>query len=153
MLSILVFVSASLWFWFQAPEQVPSHFDAGEQTDEWSSKGEAMVWLVPLGVGIPVVFSIRWIYEKLPMSLINIPHKEYWVQRGDRDYLLDCLVEFMRITGGACALLFTLSIAQTLDVGLRKSWPDVLLFLPTAAFLVLVAIAMWNLFRQLKPRG
>lgn len=112
-----------------------------------------MTWLVPLGVGLPTVLSIRQIYERLPIGLVNIPHKDYWLQRGERDYLFDCLTEFMRITAGACALLFALSLAQTFNVGSGKPWPDALLFLPTIAFLVVVAVAMWNLLRQLSPRN
>lgn len=150
-LSILLFIGFAVWSWISAPDQVPSHFGANGQPDDWSSKGEVMAWLVPLGVGIPAVCSIRQIYEKLPIGLINAPHKDYWLQRGERDYLFDCLMEFMRITAGICALLFALSLAQTLDFGIGRSWPDVLLFFPTIAFLVVVAIAMWNLLRQLAP--
>ncbi|HCG54908.1 MAG TPA: DUF1648 domain-containing protein [Brevibacterium sp.] len=150
-LSILVLIGFAVWAWFNAPDQVPSHFGANGQPDGWSSKSEVMAWLVPLGVGIPALLSIRQIYEKLPLGLVNIPHKEYWLQRGERDYLFDCLMEFMRITAGACALLFTVSLAQTLDVGMGRSWPEALLILPTGVFLVITAIAMWNLLRQLKP--
>ncbi|MCF2573742.1 DUF1648 domain-containing protein [Brevibacterium sp. UCMA 11754] len=149
--SLLVLIGVAFWFWFNAPDQVPSHFGANGQPDDWSPKSEVFGWLVPLGVGIPVVLSIRWIFEKLPIGLVNIPHKEYWLQRGERVYLFDCLMEFMRITAGACALLFALSLAQTLSVGIGRSWPDALLVLPTGVFLAIVAIAMWNLFRRLKP--
>ncbi|WP_193096443.1 DUF1648 domain-containing protein [Brevibacterium sp. FME17] len=152
-LSILVFVGFAVWLWFNAPDQAPSHSGANGQPDDWSQKGEVMAWLVPLGVGIPALLSIRQIYEKLPIGLVNVPHKDYWLKRGERDYLFDCLMEFMRITAGACALLFTLSLAQTLKVGISRSWPEALLFLPTGVFLVVVAIAMWNLLRQLKPDG
>lgn len=153
MLSILVLIGSAIWFWTSAPDRVPSHFGANAQPDDWASKAEAMAWLVPLGVVLSVVLSIRQIFERLPISLVNIPHKDYWLQRGERDYLFDCLMEFMRITAGACALLFTLSLTQTLDFGIGRSWPDALLFVPTIAFLVVVAIAMWNLLRQLKPDG
>ncbi|WP_240513624.1 DUF1648 domain-containing protein [Brevibacterium aurantiacum] len=149
--SLAVFIFTAFWVWFNAPDQVPSHFGANGQPDDWASKGEVFAWLVPLGVGLSVLLSIRSIFEKMPLSLVNIPHKEYWIQRGERVYLFDCLMEFMRITAGACALLFALSLVQTLSVGLGRSWPESLVFLPTGIFLAIVAIALWNLFRRLKP--
>lgn len=152
MLSILVFVGASVWFWLQAPDPVPSHFGANGQPDDWSSKGENLAILVPLGIGFPLVLSIRWIWEKLPSSVVNIPSKEYWLQRGQRDYLYDCLMEFLRITAGGLALVFTTILVEMEQVGLGKSVPGVLTFAPTAAFLVIIGIALWNLFRLLKPR-
>lgn len=152
-LSILVFVGASIWFWFQAPDPVPSHFGADGQPDDWSSKGENLAILGPLGIGIPLAFSIRWIWEKLPTAVVNIPHKEYWLQRGQRDYFYDCLMEFLRITAGGLALLFTAVLVQMEQVGQGKSIPEGLTFLPTAAFLVIMGIALWNLLRQLKPQG
>lgn len=152
MLSILVLISVAVWFWFAAPAQVPSHFGASGQPDDWSSKGETLAILVPLGVGISILFSIRWIYEKLPIEVINIPHKEYWFQRGERDYLFDCLMEFMRITAGALALLFAMLLAVSLAVALGVSLPNGLTFLLPVAFFIITGAAMWNLLRQLKPR-
>ncbi|GAA1850188.1 DUF1648 domain-containing protein [Brevibacterium marinum] len=151
-LSILVLIGIALWFWFRAPNQVPSHFGADGQPDDWSSKGETLAILVPLGVGIAVLFSIRWIWEKLPMRFLNIPHKEYWLQHGQRGYLFDCLMEFMRITAGALALLFAMILVGSLSESLGTSQPDGLMLLLTPAFLVIVALAMWNLYHQLKPR-
>lgn len=152
MLSILVLLSVAGWFWFQAPDQVPSHFGASGQPDDWSSKTESLAILVPLGVGISVLFSIRWIWEKLPIGLVNIPHKEYWLHHGQRDYLFDCLMEFMRITAGALALLFAMILVASLSVALGASLPDALMLLLPVAFIIVTGVAMWNLFRQLKPR-
>lgn len=83
------------------------------------------------------------------MSLVNVPHKDYWLERGERDYLFDCLMEFLRITAGATALLLTSSLAMTLRVG--ATMPEALTFVPTLVFLAIVGAALWLLYRQLKP--
>ncbi|MCF2587338.1 DUF1648 domain-containing protein [Brevibacterium sp. UCMA 11752] len=38
--SLLVLIGVAFWFWFNAPDQVPSHFGANSQPDDWSPKGE-----------------------------------------------------------------------------------------------------------------
>lgn len=151
MLSILVFISSAVWLWTQAPDQVPSHFNARGQPDDWDSKASTLAVLVPIGIGLPLLLSIRWIWEKVPMSLVNIPHKDYWLERGERDHLFDCLMEFLRITAGALALLLTSALVMILRVGEERPTPEALTFVPTLVFLVIVGVGLWRLYRQLKP--
>ena len=150
-LSILVFIGTSIWFWTQAPDTVANHFDASGQPDDWSSKAGTMVVLVPLGIGIPLIFSIRWIWEKLPTAIINIPNKDYWLERGEHTYLYDCLMQFMRVLGGSVALLFTTILVMILREGRGASMPTGMSFVPTAVFLVIAALALWRIVQQLKP--
>lgn len=147
-LSILVFIGSAIWFWVQAPETVASHFDASGQPDDWSSKASTLGWLVPIGVGIPVLFSIRWIWEKLPASIVNIPFKDYWLNNGERAYLYDCLMQFMRFTGGALALLLTSVLVMVMREGREATG---MTFLPTGVFLIITAAALINLVRRLRP--
>ena len=150
-LSILVFISTAVWFWIQSPDTVASHFDSSGQPDDWSSKAGTLGWLVPIGVGIPVLFSIRWIWEKLPISLINIPFKDYWLERGERTYLFDCVMEFMHIIGGTTALLLTSALVMIMREGRGATMPTGMTFLPTGVFLIITAAALINLVRRLRP--
>lgn len=150
-LSILVFIGTAVWFWIQSPDTVASHFDSSGQPDDWSSKAGTLGWLVPIGVGIPVLFSIRWIWEKLPISLINIPFKDYWLERGERTYLFDCVMEFMRIIGGTTALLLTSALVMIMREGRGATMPTGMTFLPTVVFLIITAAALINLVRRLRP--
>ena len=152
-LSTLVLVGAAVWFWIAAPDQVPSHFDASGQADDWSSKVETLAILVPLGVGISILFSIRWIWEKLPAAIINIPNKDYWLEHGETTYLYDCLMQFLRIVGGSIALLFTTILLMILCEGRGASMPTGLTYVPTVIFLVITGLATWRIIQQLKPRG
>ncbi|MCI4011138.1 DUF1648 domain-containing protein [Brevibacterium sp. ZH18] len=149
--SILVFIGASIWFWTQAPETVASHFDASGQPDDWSSKAGMMAVLVPLGIGFPLIFSIRWIWEKLPTAIINFPNKDYWLERGEHAYLYDCLMQFLRTLGGSLALLFTTILVMILREGRGASMPTGMSFVPTVFFLVIAGLATWRTYRQLKP--
>lgn len=150
-LSILVFIGASIWFWTLAPDNVASHFDASGLPDEWSSKAGTMAVLMPIGIGIPLMFSIRWIWEKLPTAMINIPNKDHWLERGERTYLYNCLMQFLRIMGGSVALLFTTVIVMILREGRGASMPTSMTFVPTVVFLVISGLSLWRIYRQLKP--
>ena len=150
-LSILVFLGTALWFWIQAPDHVASHFDAAGQPDGWSSKTETLGVLVPIGIAITLAFTTRWIWEKLPTSIINIPNKHYWIEHGETSYLYDCLMQFMRIMGGSVALLFTTILVMILREGRGASMPTGMTFIPTAVFLLIAAAATWRFWRQLKP--
>ncbi|TGD10705.1 DUF1648 domain-containing protein [Brevibacterium sp. S111] len=149
--SVLVFIGFAVWFWVQAPDTVASHFDSSGQPDDWSSKAGTLGWLVPIGVGLPLLFSSRWIWEKLPSSIINIPFKDYWLNSGEHTYLYDCLMQFMRITGGALALLLTSVLVMIMREGRGATMPTGMTFIPTGVFLIITAAALINLVRRLSP--
>ena len=150
-LSILVFLGFSVWFWVEAPENVATHFDSSGQPDGWSSKA-GLLWLfVPLGVGLPVLMSIRPLFEKLPVSLINAPHKEYWLERGEKDYLFDCLMEVLRIVAGLSALLFASVLVIVMQDARTATVPDWMTLVPTAVVLIATGLAVWRSHRRLTP--
>lgn len=150
--SMLVFTGAAVWFWIVAPEPVPSHFDAAGRADDWSSRAGTLGILLPLGLGISTAFSIRWIWERVPAAFLNIPHRDYWLEAGNRDYLFDCLMEFMRITAGCMSLLFAWLLLHMMFTGLGMQLPGATMWVATLAFLVCVGLATWNLVRRLTPR-
>lgn len=150
--AIAVLAVTVLWFWIQAPDQVPSHFDVAGRPDEWSSKSETLGILAPIGIGIPVLFSIRWIWESLPTSIVNIPNKDHWLELGEVGYLYDCLMQFMRTIGGTMALLFTAILITMFQVGQGAESSVIATLVPVAVFLVVSAAALWILVRQLDPR-
>ncbi|AZT92746.1 DUF1648 domain-containing protein [Brevibacterium aurantiacum] len=150
--AIAVLAVTAVWFWIQAPDVVPSHFDVTGRPDEWSSKSEILGILVPIGIGIPVLFSIRWIWESLPTSIVNIPNKDHWLELGEDTYLYDCLMQFMRTLGGAIALLFTAILVIMFKVGQGAESSVIVTLVPVAGFLVVSAAALWILVRQLDPR-
>lgn len=149
--SILVFLAFTVWFWVQAPDTVASHLDSAGRPDGWSSKAGLLGIFVPLGAGVPLLLSIRWIWEKLPVSLVNIPSKDYWLERGERTYLYDCLMQFLRIVGGATALLFASILAAIMRDARSATVPEWMTIVPTVIFLVIVALAVWHLVRRLRP--
>lgn len=150
--AIAVLAVTAVWFLIQAPDQVPSHFDVTGRPDDWSSKSGTLGTLAPIGIGLPILFSIRWIWESLPTSIVNIPNKDHWLEHGEHAYLYDCLMQFMRTIGGTLALLFTAILITMLQVGQGADSSVIATLVPTAVFLVVCAAALWILVRQLDPR-
>lgn len=70
----------TVFYYGQLPPIVASHFDGAGQANGFQSKGAffGSYWLVmalSIGVLAPLGFWLRHI----PMQLINLPHKEYWL--------------------------------------------------------------------------
>lgn len=149
--SILVFFGCSVWFWVQVPDNVATHFDSGGQPDDWTSTAGLLWIFVPLGVGLPALMSIRPLFEKLPISLINAPSKEYWLERGEKDFLFSCLMELMRTVAGLTALLFASILVIIMREARSATMPEWMTLVPTAVFLIAVGLALWRLCRRLTP--
>src|SRR5699024_2164074 len=71
-----------------------------------------------------------------------------WLNNGERAYLYDCLMQFMRFTGGALALLLTPVLVMVMREGRGATGVT---FLPTGVFLISTAAALINLVRRLRP--
>ncbi|MGC2940610.1 MULTISPECIES: DUF1648 domain-containing protein [unclassified Brevibacterium] len=149
--SILVFFGCCVWFWVQAPGNMATHFDSGGQPDGWTSKADLLWIFVPTGIGLPVLMSIRALYEKLPISLINAPFKEYWLERDEKAFLFGCLMELLRTVAGLTALLFASILVIIMGQARSATIPEWMTLVPTAVFLIAAGLAVWRLYRRLTP--
>ena len=82
-----VFVAVSflsiLWTiasYFISPERVAIHFDAAGTPDNFTSSMNMMIiWLVVNGLVIASFYFTAVFMRKAPVSMINLPNKEYWL--------------------------------------------------------------------------
>lgn len=66
------------------PDPMASHFDSAGFADGWMSKPAFLALMVGLQFGLAALLvCMGWLASKLPPSMINIPHREYWLS-GDR---------------------------------------------------------------------
>lgn len=62
------------------PPVVASHFGPGGQPDGWMSRGIFAVFgLLPVIVSLIVVVGAPRLTSRLPISMINLPNKDYWL--------------------------------------------------------------------------
>ncbi|MDD4050706.1 MAG: DUF1648 domain-containing protein [candidate division Zixibacteria bacterium] len=79
-LSVATLVIQAIYYHPLLSERIASHFDLKGNPDGWSSKESFFVlWylmIVFLNVWVPLVGVL---VRKLPPSMVNIPHREYWL--------------------------------------------------------------------------
>ncbi len=62
------------------PERVATHFDADGEPNGWMSRADHLAYMAGFGVAFPVfMIGICWSVRFLPVWMINLPHKEYWL--------------------------------------------------------------------------
>lgn len=68
------------YYWNHLPERVATHFDAQGEPDAWMNRTAATAMMLGFQLGIPLfVLMMAWLASSLPGSMINIPHREYWL--------------------------------------------------------------------------
>ena len=68
------------WHYPQLPARVATHFDAHGLADGWSSRSALLTTsIVTLVVMSLVAGGLQLLVRFLPASLINVPHREFWL--------------------------------------------------------------------------
>lgn len=68
------------------PNRVATHFDAAGVPNGWMSRTEHLIAMTALGFGLPLfIVGMCWTARYLPMSAINIPHRDYWLAADRRE--------------------------------------------------------------------
>lgn len=77
---LCIAVVQNAWYWSQLPPKVATHFDAAGQPDRWMSRPSAVGVMLFFQVGIPLfIVATARLSAILPESMINMPHRQYWL--------------------------------------------------------------------------
>ena len=78
--ALVLTVILAIVFSPQLPNRIASHFGIDGKPDGFMSKSGFLISMVGLQFGLAIFLTgIGWITAKLPKSMINIPHREYWL--------------------------------------------------------------------------
>ncbi len=104
----------------QLPERVATHFNAQGNADGWSSKG-AFLWVYALAVLLPTALfpGLYLLVPVMPTSLINLPHKDYWLSPAMRPYTDEVIREFLLVLGHLTTALMFVIMQMTLQANLH----------------------------------
>ncbi len=75
-----LFLASLVYAADRLPERVATHFDFRGRPNGWMSRPGDLLLIAALGFGVPLLLvgsCVAWRY--LPASLVNLPHREYWL--------------------------------------------------------------------------
>lgn len=68
------------WYWPRLPDRVATHFNWDGTADDWMAKPAATALLLSIQLVVPwFIVAITALTNWLPISLINLPNREYWL--------------------------------------------------------------------------
>ena len=156
-IAVLLLIAFQFAYYFpRLPDQVASHFDARGVPNDWSGKTGffaimgaviALIAVIFLGFGL-------WL-PKMPVSVVNLPHKRYWFAPERREETLSVLSGYMYWFGAATLAFMAGILQQTFQAnlnpgqGLDRPW----LYLgPYLAVTVVWTISLLRKFGRI-PKG
>ena len=156
LLSLLLYAGVVLWGWTTFPDRVPVHWGGGGDADRVVARERAVVELVVIGAAMALVLGgAAALVSRLPMSWINVPHKEHWSRPENRPELHRRLAGDLWPVATATLLLLSVVVVQ---VALVADDPDPrlgpLFWGAFAIYLVVVVgIAVNSALRRYRPQG
>lgn len=144
------------WYWRQLPARVATHFGIDGEPNAWMDKPNATLLMCAVQIGLPwFLVGVAALTRYLPASMINIPHREYWLHPDRRDATL-CYVNSKVMWIAVVATLFMMTIchltflANRSGESLQSSWFvfSLLLYLATMFTLVIQILVHFRLPRS-----
>lgn len=83
---MLLGVVQHAWYWPQLPERVATHFGIDGKPNDWMSRSASTIVFLALQLGVPVfMLTMTSLAARMPVSMVNIPNREYWLHPERRD--------------------------------------------------------------------
>jgi hypothetical protein len=74
---------------------VASHFDSAGQANAWMPRSTYWLLSIAVGIGLPAfIIGGGYVLRFLPVSLLNIPHRDYWLAPERREQTYDYLFHY-----------------------------------------------------------
>jgi uncharacterized membrane protein len=136
------------------PDEVASHFGASGQPDGWSSRnGFLAMQLVTSSLCALIFWGAALGMSKLPDSVINLPHKEFWLSPERRQETHDYLASWLFWFASATMLLLLDMLHQTVRVNLGKAGALEHPWLSLGVYLAFVTAWTVGLYRRFGRRS
>ena len=95
------------------PDRVPVHFGLDGEPDRWASPGVAVLTFAVIGaVVVGLLGAMAHWSSRIPLSVVNIPHKEWWMALPAREQRLRAMLhdDLFGVAAGVTGLLSTLVV-------------------------------------------
>ncbi|AKT52815.1 hypothetical protein ADJ73_11980 [Arsenicicoccus sp. oral taxon 190] len=156
-LATVAWLATLVWLVATLPERVPTHWGTGPAPDGWSSRASALAMsaLLPPAVAYPMIWLSR--LALVWPDGINVPHKEWWLERPRRLVRFERLVreDMMLVSAATVGLL----AAADVQIGVAAhrpggEVPEWTFPVTLVGFLAVigVVVARMGLGRRYRPR-
>lgn len=140
--AIIVVATAHAFYVYPSlPDTMASHFDLSGTADGFQEKSKFMVFYALIMVMMVGTFvGIAYVIPNAPESMINIPHKDYYLAPERREATLDRLISELLWMGNATVLFIFWMMSQAFQANMTEGAPTLGLSasLSTVAYLVLI---------------
>jgi len=117
---VLLHTAQTIYYCPRLPALVAQHFGADGRANGWASRDAFFIlsWTILLGVSAIFMLTPRML-RRVPVSLINLPNKDYWLAPGRKEESFNFLerqMEWMGVlTVAFLALVLHLAIRANLN--------------------------------------
>ncbi|MFT4200757.1 DUF1648 domain-containing protein [Gordonia sp. (in: high G+C Gram-positive bacteria)] len=147
--AIAVYAITWCWVAVSAPDRVPMHWGPAG-VDRWGSRTEFLTFsLVTAGLIGALMIGLGIAASRLPASIINTPHRDYWLSPEHRP-AFDGLMRTMMLDIAALILLLFAAINVIVGAGAAATNVLVIVFLLALGVVMVRPIA--RLYRE-PPRS
>lgn len=155
LISAIVGILLTVVLSFFLPERVATHFDISGQPNAWSSNLTNTLLFCGLFVFLLFLFAgIGLLLKKIPVSLINIPNREYWFTPERRESSVTRVKDFMAQFGFFTNIFIAGILFMTFYANRQGApIPVIAMFAWLAVFLVFVVGWVVQLYRAFKLPG
>jgi uncharacterized membrane protein len=145
------FVAQAVYYYPVLPDPMASHFDGAGRPDAWMSKRSFFIFeALILGLIVLEFTLLPWLIGKMPLSLINMPNKQYWFADERREETLAVIGRFFEWFAAALLALFTAVNQLVFRANLDGENLSSKMWLILLAFFVFVAVWLVKFFRQFR---
>jgi uncharacterized membrane protein len=145
------FIAHGVYYYPVLPDPMAVHFNGAGVPDAWAPKRDFFIFEALILALIVLEFTLLpWIIGKLPLSLINMPNKEYWFADERRGETIGMIARFFEWFAAALLALF-IAVNQLVfraNLGGGNLSPNMWLIL--LAFFVFVAVWLVKFYRQFR---
>ncbi len=151
--TLLLFSSwAQVAFYFsRLPDPVATHFGTGGEPDGWSSKTSfALTWI---GVSLALYllfFGIARLLAVMPSSMVNIPHRDYWLAPERRQPTVAVLDDWLGGIVAGTAMFLIVLLQLIINANLSGSGLGIGFMWAMVAFLGFTGVWVWRLITQFR---
>ena len=130
----------------QLPAKVASHFDIHGNPNGWMSRGSDIEIMLAVGILVPgIVVGSMGGAGRIPISFINLPHRDFWLAPGQRQSALAVLLRYGLWFAALNVLFLTGLQALTVEANQHQPYHLDMPHLEILAAFYLAAVILWTL--------